>query len=143
MKPGGHDDLPRRRPHGVYYIYGPGDLFLYIGCSIRPRSRLSQHKHYHRDTWWPLVQRHEIVWYPNHAEAIRVETAELRRHRPICNPVIPDANGKHTTVIKGRRPVRSLWGQMADIAAERGETAMDVLMRALENYVLDPEGALS
>jgi hypothetical protein len=87
------------------------------------------------DAWWPMVERHEIRWFPNHREAIRAETAELRRHRPICNPAIPEADGKHITSTKGRRPVKSVWAQVSEIARQHGMTVMDVIQAEVVGYV--------
>jgi hypothetical protein len=121
-----------KRPHGVYWIFGPADVILYIGCSFNPESRLRDHRRVHADDWWPLVRRHEIEWFSCHREASPVEVAELRRHRPLCNPVIPEANGKHVTIPDGRRPARSLWDRCVELARARGETMTDFLIRALE-----------
>jgi hypothetical protein len=79
--------------------------------------------------------RHEITWYPDRSQAILVETHELRKHRPLCNPVIPDRTGKHSTVTAGRKPVQSLWAQVDEIARQNGMTVMDVIYGELDRYV--------
>jgi predicted GIY-YIG superfamily endonuclease len=119
------------RPTALYRLLGPSGLILYIGVSCNPRARISGHKHHHRDTWWPLVQGRELVWYPNRSEALQVETVELRRWRPICNPVIPSANGKHATILPGLKPVRSLWQEAAVLADQRDETVIEFIDRAI------------
>jgi predicted GIY-YIG superfamily endonuclease len=131
------NDVPLlQRPHAVYHIYGPVDLMLYIGCSFNPRSRLRDHRRNNADTWWPLVRRHEIAWYPSAREAREVEAREIRQHLPLCNPVIPDANGKHVPVPDGRAGCRSLWDRLVTLADQRGETMAALVLRALEREEL-------
>lgn len=128
-------DRPLALPHAVYWIYGDHDLILYIGITRHLRVRLSTHKRKQRDTWWPMVQRYEVEWYPNFHAAKAIETSELRCHRPMCNPVIPEESGKHITVLPGRLPVRSLFSHTSEMAAENGETVTALVTRALEREV--------
>ena len=118
-------------PHAVYRLYGPADLILYIGCTMNPRKRLAGHKCKNKGTWWPYVERHEIDWYPNLREARHVETRELRRHRPLCNPVIPAEDGKHTTIEPGLVPVRSAWDRGEELAKAVGITMTAYVEEAL------------
>ncbi len=82
-------------PHCVYWLYGDNDEILYIGVTKNPRARLASHKC--TKDWWPLVRRHELVWYDDETKAKDSETVALRRHRPRCNPVIPEPDGRHIT----------------------------------------------
>jgi predicted GIY-YIG superfamily endonuclease len=104
---------PLAKPHALYWIYGPGELVLYIGISRTPRQRLACHKSRNKHTWWPYVVRHELEWFDNYVLAAAAETRELRQHLPPCNPIIPEEDGKHVTVRGGTR-VRSWWDATAD-----------------------------
>lgn len=119
-------------PHAVYRIYATHDVVLYIGMTHNLRTRLSCHKCLQKDRWWPMVQRYEVDWYPNQHDAKIAEARELRIHRPLCNKAFPDESGRHTTVTKGRIPVRSLWDLAEDMAIEDGITVFELIERLLE-----------
>lgn len=126
-------DRPLALPHAVYHLYGPADLILYIGITRNVRARFAVHKHKSGDSWWLWVKRWDIAWCANYREAKAVETAELREHRPPCNPIIPEGDGKHVTTPDGRNPVRSLWDRLTTLAHSRDETMTALVIRALEN----------
>lgn len=127
-------------PHGVYRLYGPHDLLMYIGMTANLTARLAVHRSKHKNSWWPLVERHEVEWFPTFWIAQIEEARLLQLHRPMCNAAFPDAKGRHTTVLPGRKPVRSLWDQAAIAAAEHGNTPHDVIVAALRRYVARHRG---
>lgn len=124
-----------KRPHAVYWLYGPGDVVLYIGMTHNIRARLAAHKCTSGKTWWPWVVRHELVWFEHSNDARMFETEQLRAIRPLCNPVIPEANGKHVTTRDGLTGVRSTWAQVAEAAEKEGTTVEAVLNEALRRYL--------
>lgn len=110
------------RPHAVYYIYGPDHALLYIGRSVRPQARLSALRRENSQTWGQYIIDFRVRWFADFSQARTAEAAALRRHRPLCNPVIPEVDGRHVT-FAGGRPSKSTWRQLQ----ECGLTAREIL----------------
>jgi predicted GIY-YIG superfamily endonuclease len=80
VRPQQSDDQSGRT--AVYRIFGDQDALLYVGISMNPHVRLTEHAH--EKPWWGDVQRHEIEWHETWAQAAHSEhdaiTAESPRH---------------------------------------------------------------
>lgn len=74
---------------GVYTMYGPGGELLYVGKSVRVRSRLLSYFTAPRgEKGWMLIRdtaRIEWEYVPNEFDALLREMRAIRRHRPRFN----------------------------------------------------------
>ena len=59
-----------------------GDL-LYVGISLNPPKRFSQHSE--RSMWWDLTTRVDIEWFDSRREALAAERAAIKTENPAFN----------------------------------------------------------
>lgn len=85
---GGPISRPKRlgvedRPHYVYRHYNADGVLLYVGCTVDPRLRTTQHQ---ANSWWfPQVYRSRLIVFPNRLHALRVERDSIAAERPMWN----------------------------------------------------------
>jgi len=83
VKAGERIDMGRRT--ALYRFYADDDTLLYVGIAFTPKQRWINHAS--TKTWWPLVARREVVWYPNRPEAQDAEREAIASERPRYNIV--------------------------------------------------------
>lgn len=81
MKAGERIDRGRRT--ALYRFYADDDALLYVGIAFTPKQRWINHAS--TKTWWPLVARREVTWYPNRTEAQDAERQAITSERPRYN----------------------------------------------------------
>ncbi|MGX6604859.1 hypothetical protein ACWKSP_22425 [Micromonosporaceae bacterium Da 78-11] len=67
---------------GVYKIFGPYNISLYVGLSYRPKVRCDQYK---SSYWWHLVSRIDVDWYETRRDAEFAEVDAIQGLRPVLN----------------------------------------------------------
>ena len=71
------------QPTALYRFYGGSGQLLYIGITRNPKWRWYGHAAH--SSWWPQVQRRELVWYDSRPEARAAEIEAIGAERPIHN----------------------------------------------------------
>lgn len=78
---------PAEPPHegaaAVYRLYGTSDELLYIGSTVNPAARWSQHKA--SKEWWPDVTTYTLTWWSSQGQAYAEEYKAIRAERPAHN----------------------------------------------------------
>lgn len=67
----------------LYRHFDAAGQLLYIGISIRPFTRASEHRQ--RSDWFMTVARIEIEWFDTRADAEQAEWAAIKAERPPHN----------------------------------------------------------
>lgn len=75
---------PARREHYVYWVYDASGVLLYIGCSMNPRRRWSEHVADKRE-WIGFAARFRLQGPYNYETARRLERAAIDSHEPPFN----------------------------------------------------------
>jgi hypothetical protein len=75
-------DLTPEMPTALYRIFGAGGEMLYLGISVNPRKRFTEHR---REPWWVLARTHTIEWIQDRVEAERKERLAIATENPIWN----------------------------------------------------------
>ena len=70
----------------LYKLFNTDGDCLYVGASISPAARLSQHA---EKPWWGEVTTATFEHFPTRDEAIAAEAAELAANPPRHNVVVP------------------------------------------------------
>src|SRR5690242_17975581 len=70
------------RPHYVYVFWGRNGECLYVGCTVQPAGRISQHA---TKPWWRRVDRIEALVYPDKESGRLAETELIHKHEPLFN----------------------------------------------------------
>lgn len=78
----------------VYRLFDASDRLLYLGISDSPEFRWKAHSD--KQTWWHLVTRKTIEWYPDRAAA---KAAEVRL-TAIENPLYDRAAKKQSQTVR-------------------------------------------
>ena len=90
-------------PTALYRHFDAGGELLYVGISLSPAYRLSQHRD--ASHWFPRVATVTIEWLPSRDEALRAERAAIQSEHPQCN-------------IVHMRPVSARDAYLAELAEE-------------------------
>lgn len=61
-----------------------GDL-LYLGITVNPIRRWSEHRRDRRDAWWPQVRFKSVEWHRTRVLAMAAERVAIRTERPAFN----------------------------------------------------------
>ena len=76
----------------LYRYFNAKNELLYVGISINPVYRLSQHKN--TAPWFDLIDRIEIETYDNTQQAREIEKVAIQQESPLYN--VADQGRKHT-----------------------------------------------
>lgn len=69
----------------VYRIFDADDVLLYVGMSVSPETRFTDHRTC--KPWMQQAFRYEIVWFATRSEAEAEERRAIRCERPLHNAV--------------------------------------------------------
>ena len=107
----------------LYRFFDSSDALLYIGITVRLRTRFREHARANATSWWPQVSYHTVSWFPTKAEAKSAERDAIRKERPTHNVV-------HSTrqIAKGRRRVGK-----EQPTSTFGDSLLPALRRHFEN----------
>lgn len=75
------------QPTALYRHFDAAGILLYVGISVRPAQRQTQHRR--RSPWFATIARTEIEWLPGLDEAITAEAKAIRSENPRHNKVKP------------------------------------------------------
>lgn len=73
---------PSAERTALYRLYDADGRLLYVGIAQDPEKRWSQHSRTKRATWWPLVARKTVEWFPNREAADAAETIAINNEKP-------------------------------------------------------------
>ncbi len=71
--------------HALYRFFGSADQLLYIGITLNPASRFTQHRH--DKPWWAEVARITLEPYPTREAVIAAERRAIGNEQPIHNVI--------------------------------------------------------
>lgn len=80
-------EVSNRGRTALYRLFGAGKL-LYIGISDAPETRWRRHAR--TKQWWPLVERCEVEWFDDRADAESAEALAILVENPMFNVVRSD-----------------------------------------------------
>lgn len=73
-----------QRPCALYRLYDAGGALLYIGRSVNPKRRWTDHRK--EMPWWPEVARKDVEWLPVvGTDAWAAEFYAIRTENPLYN----------------------------------------------------------
>lgn len=76
-----------QKQHCLYRHFTADGRLLYVGISVDPFTRWTQHKCSRE--WIPLVARIELQWFTERWRALEAEQLALRTENPIYNQSRP------------------------------------------------------
>lgn len=71
------------KPGYVYRAFDAAGELLYIGCTIKPSSRFTQHQS--EKDWWPEVASITLECHESREAALSVERVAIAKERPRLN----------------------------------------------------------
>lgn len=77
------------KSHNVCYLYRHFDenqILLYVGVSLNPIVRLTQHRN--KSKWFHAIRKIEIEVFKSRKEALKAETKAIEKEKPIYNKVL-------------------------------------------------------
>lgn len=74
---------PKEGWAAVYRFYSADGTLLYIGSTVNPPTRWSQHKG--SKDWWPTVAAYSLAWWPSAEQAYAEEYKAIRAEQPTHN----------------------------------------------------------
>jgi predicted GIY-YIG superfamily endonuclease len=72
-------------PTTVYRLFDSDWTLLYVGISVRPAKRMSEHSR--SKEWWPLVEHFLFTECDTRRDALELEEGMIRNEQPIFNIV--------------------------------------------------------
>jgi predicted GIY-YIG superfamily endonuclease len=74
-------------PTAVYRCYADDSTLLYVGVSLNPKRRISQHKacKLDRSAWTDRLAGVEVVWFENRTQAEATEREAIEKEGPVGN----------------------------------------------------------
>lgn len=69
----------------LYRLYDADDQLLYVGISLNPASRWTQHAN--DKSWWQDIARTDVEWLPSREEALGAEVRSIQTEQPLHNVV--------------------------------------------------------